>query len=171
METIAKLPEQIIEDAYRTYRKEILGYIRFKLVTPDEAEDILQDVFMRVLDYKQMLRENTVLSFLYTIARNLVIDFNRRHSRRQVAFDYIYEVRGEYNFDVAEKVHVKEILAWEQKRLQHFPAQRKLIYSLSRYQEKTVPEIADLLKISKRTVENHLLIGRKEMREFIRYCI
>lgn len=171
METIAKLPEQIVADAYEKHRLEILGYIRYKIVQKEEAEDLLQDVFIRVLDYSQMLRENTILSFLFTIARNIVIDFNRRHARRQVAFDYIYETRGEYDFSVTEHVHAQELMDLEQKRLQQFPAQRKLIYSLSRYDEKSVPEIAEILQISKRTVENHLLIGRKEMRDYIKCCI
>ena len=41
----------------------------------------------------------------------------------------------------------------------------------SRYGDKTSTEIAEALQLSRRTVENHLYIGRRDMREFFRKCI
>lgn len=46
-----------------------------------------------------------------------------------------------------------------------------LIYTLNRFENKTSPEIANELNLSCRTVENHLFLGRREMREFFRNCI
>jgi RNA polymerase sigma-70 factor (ECF subfamily) len=42
---------------------------------------------------------------------------------------------------------------------------------MSRFQDKSAEDIAEELKLSRRTVENHLFISRKEVREFIRRCI
>ena len=48
---------------------------------------------------------------------------------------------------------------------------RDRIYTLNRFENKTSPEIANELNLSCRTVENHLFLGRREMREFFRNCI
>lgn len=51
------------------------------------------------------------------------------------------------------------------------PVQRKKIYYLNRFEGKNSEEISQELGLSVRTVENHLYISRKEMREYIRKCI
>ncbi|MEY8479616.1 sigma factor-like helix-turn-helix DNA-binding protein, partial [Bacteroides acidifaciens] len=38
-------------------------------------------------------------------------------------------------------------------------------------EDKSSAEIAEEMQLSRRTVENHLFIGRREMREFFRKCI
>ena len=42
---------------------------------------------------------------------------------------------------------------------------------MSRFQGKTAPEISEELCLSRRTIENHLLASRKEIREYIKSCI
>jgi RNA polymerase ECF-type sigma factor len=38
---------------------------------------------------------------------------------------------------------------------------------MSRYEEKTTEEIADYLALSKKTVENHLRLGRRDVRQYM----
>jgi len=59
----------------------------------------------------------------------------------------------------------------EKMRLSVFPQQRQRVYSMSRFEEKTLSEISKELQLSMSTVENHLFIGRKIMRNYIRMCI
>jgi RNA polymerase sigma-70 factor (ECF subfamily) len=42
---------------------------------------------------------------------------------------------------------------------------------MTRYEELPVSDIADRLQLSVRTVENHLRMGRKDVRDFMRQCI
>ena len=64
-----------------------------------------------------------------------------------------------------------DLMTMERTRLAAMPEQRRLIYTLNRFENKTSPEIANELNLSCRTVENHLFLGRREMREFFRNCI
>ena len=65
------------------------SYITYRITHRYEAEDLTQDIFVRLLDYKQMLRPDTVKSFLVTIARNIVIDYIRRYYKKQEIDSYI----------------------------------------------------------------------------------
>jgi len=149
----------------------ILNYIAYKINNRYEAEDLAQDVFIRVLDYKQMLREETIKSFLFTIARNIVTDYLRRHYKRQEVSANMVEFLEESANDTETKLNAKEILRLESNKLRTFSPQRKMVYALCRYEELSVSEVSDTLKISRRTVENHLLTSRKMMREYLRQCI
>ena len=79
METTANTSDNIITRSYEEYYQVILTYITYRITHRYEAEDLTQDVFVRLLDYKQMLRPDTVKYFLFTIARNIVIDYIRRY--------------------------------------------------------------------------------------------
>ena len=74
METTSYTSDNIITRSYEEYYQVILTYITYRITHRYEAEDLTQDVFIRLLDYKQMLRPDTVKYFLFTIARNIVTD-------------------------------------------------------------------------------------------------
>ena len=137
----------IIEEAYKEYYPVIYRYVRCRIKCKYEVEDLVQDVFMRLLDYDNMLQKSTIQSFLFTIARNLVTDYLRCYYRKQEMISCAYENAIE------------------------FTQQRQRVYSMSRFEEKTLSEISKELQLSMSTVENHLFIGRKIMRNYIRMCI
>ena len=64
-----------------------------------------------------------------------------------------------------------DLEACEKHRLSLLPPQRRIIYTMSRFESKSISDISEELNLSHRTVENHLRIGRHEMREFIKQCI
>jgi RNA polymerase sigma factor (sigma-70 family) len=69
-----------IEELFRTDRKKFLGFIRQRVRTQEEAEDILQDVFANVLNASQHVSkpiENTA-SWVFTAVRNRIIDSYRK---------------------------------------------------------------------------------------------
>ena len=171
METAINTYNNIITRSYEEYYQVILTYITYRITYRYEAEDLAQDVFVRLLDYKQMLRPDTVKYFLFTIARNMVTDYIRRYYKRQEIDAYLYDTVALSSNETEEKIIGNDLMAMERARLAVMPEQRRLIYALNRFENKTSPEIADELNLSCRTVENHLFLGRREMREFFRNCI
>lgn len=161
----------IIEEAYKEYYPVIYRYVRCRIKCKYEVEDLVQDVFMRLLDCDNMLQKSTIQSFLFTIARNLVTDYLRCYYRKQEMISCAYENAIEFTCGPEEEIIVKDLLFMEKMRLSVFPQQRQRVYSMSRFEEKTLSEISKELQLSMSTVENHLFIGRKIMRNYIRMCI
>lgn len=64
-----------------------------------------------------------------------------------------------------------DLEACEKYRLSLLPPRRRTIYAMSRFEDKSISDISAELNLSHRTVENHLRIGRHEVREFIKQCI
>ncbi|WP_321332406.1 sigma-70 family RNA polymerase sigma factor [uncultured Bacteroides sp.] len=163
--------EGVVARSYEEYYQIILKYITYRINHKYEAEDLVQDVFMRLLDYEQMLREDTVKYFLFTIARNIVTDYIRRYYKKQEVTSYMYDISITVTNETEENLIARDILSLERSHLQTFPTQRKIIYSLSRFDNETTDEISEKMNLSRRTIENHLLLGRKCMRAYIRKCI
>lgn len=166
----SKIDDQIA-DIYTRYRDLITRYIFSKIGDSAVAEDLTHDVFIRVIEHKYMLNVNTISSFLFIIARNIIFDYLRRYYKKQEIDNHIYNMTLSFSNEDEENVVVNNLLSLEQYRLSMMPKQRKCIYIMSRFEEKTIAEIADALNISRRSVEGHLLLGRKEIRAFMSKCI
>lgn len=162
---------QLIADAYTDYHRSVYLYIYYKINSKDEAEDLSQDVFLRLIDCKQMLRRDTVKHFIFTIARNLVMDYLRRYYRRQEMTSYMYDVAEKSSNGTESEIIARDLLVCERSRINLLPLQRQKIYAMSRFEYKTITDISEELRLSRRTVENHLFISRKEVRSYMQQCI
>jgi RNA polymerase sigma-70 factor (ECF subfamily) len=171
MESTLNNSDRLIERSYNDYHQTILNYITYRINHKYDAEDLAQDVFIRLIDYKLMLKEETIKYFLFTIARNIVIDYIRRYYKKQEITSYIYDHTVTYSNETEQKFYAKELLSLEKAKLQSFPTQRRTVYILNRFNDKSAADIAEELNLSKRTVENHLMIGRKVMRTYIKQCV
>ena len=173
MKNAAVLSNQVIADAYTGCYDLIFRYIYNKINNRERAEDLTQDTFLRLLSYRDMfyLNIDTIKYFVYTIARNLVTDYLRRYYKEQEINAYLLETVRTSVDDVENKLYAKELSWLEQEKLSRLPYQRRKVYTMNRFQYKTAFEISNELHISPRTVENHLLISRKEIRTYIKQSI
>ncbi|WP_291601736.1 sigma-70 family RNA polymerase sigma factor [Bacteroides sp.] len=171
MESYSATITQLIENSYKSYHRSVYLYIYYRISNKEEAEDLSQDVFLRLMDYKQVLSPDTVKHFIYTISRNLVIDYLRHHYKRQEVYSYIYDSMEKSSNVTESEIIARDLSVLEKQKLSRLPLQRRKIYEMSRFQEKSSSEISMELNLSRRTVEGHLFISRKEMREYIKECV
>lgn len=161
----------LIEDSYKNYQRSVFLYIYYKIGNKEEAEDLVQDVFVRLMDYQQMLRVDTIKHFIFTISRNLLYDYLRHHYKRLEVTSYIYDQRETCTNETEEEVIARDLLLLEKKKVAQLSLQRRKVYMMTRFENKTLPEVSRILNLSSRTVENHLFASRKMVREYMRQCI
>ena len=157
MQTLFSNSDQIIIDAYNAYQSSLINYISVRVGDKELAKDLSQDVFLRLVSYKSMIRKDTVRSMIYTIAYNLIIDYLRRYYKKQDGIENSFMV--------------KELSEWETEAVNKLPLQRKIVYVMNRFQGLSKNEISVRLNVSVRTVDNHLYLGRKEVRDYVSKCI
>lgn len=63
MKDQAKTSYQLVAESYERYRQSVFFYIYKKVNNKEDAEDLTQDSFLRLLDYQLMLRPDTVKYF------------------------------------------------------------------------------------------------------------
>ncbi len=163
--------DRLIAATYVELRETLCGYIRKRIGSPCDAEDLVQDIFARLLEYNTLLDERTVVPFVYAIARNRVVDYLRRHARSRAAADYFFLHARRATCDVEERIAAAELVTLEHTLCQRLPQRRAQIYTLCVHDGCTAEEAAATLHLSCRTVENHLFAARRQIRGALRNCI
>lgn len=162
---------QIIAQAFTAYQEALLRYVSARINNAEEARDIVQDVFVRLLSYDVVATE-TVKSLCYTIAGNIVIDHIRRYYKRQEVYTYYKESEGRRTTLTPEQVAAFHDLADKERCLiMNLAPSTRRVYEMSQIDGDSIEEIAESLGISQRTVECHQYRGRKYMRAAIRNII
>lgn len=159
---------------YQMYFLQVTRFVAARIPHTYEAEDIAQDVFVRMLDYKELIREDTVKSFLFTIAFNLITDNLRRYYKKQEITSYIYDTVSSVTsqtYNTEEAVLYSDLLYHINRKIASFPLKRRNVYIMSFYKNMSIADIASELSVSYKTVENHLLTSRKMMRVFLKDCV
>jgi len=81
--------QQIQENTFLKEKDKLLGFIRSRVSSTEEAEDILQDVFVQfVAGFESIESIDRVTSWLYSVARNKIIDRYRRDAARPKRTDF-----------------------------------------------------------------------------------
>ena len=158
---------EIIECYYRDHQSELLAFVSSRLGGSNEAEDIVQDVFLRILLCSNPIMEATLPALAYTIARHLVNDYYRRHTCRT---DYAHQLKAHAPSDSAESVlSIREITEFLERGLLRVPEQCRELYRMHVYGGMQVREIAQQTGDNYKSVEYRLGIARKEIRKYLRH--
>lgn len=155
-------------DFYQEYRNIVLAFITRRVPHKYEAEDLTQDVFIRLWEHWAFVNQNTICSLLYTIARNIITDRIRRYYKQEDCISYIYNNVGENNRNpVEENMDYRDLKQMHNEVVLALPSRRCAIYQLSFNENLPTMAIAEKMSLSPRTVEGHLLLARKKVRTYI----
>jgi RNA polymerase sigma-70 factor (family 1) len=133
------------------------------------AEDIVQDVFMKVWEIREKINDETVKPLLFKIARNL---FYNTHKKKVLDHRFVNSAAMEHENDSPEfLLEMKEFDARLQKAIANLPEHCRTIFLMSRMDEMKYHEIAEHLKISVKAVEKQVSKALKILRESIEYKV
>lgn len=159
--------QQLITNYYITHRDELLAFASSRLGDSCLAEDIVQDVFLRLLSTGKMITEVTLPALVYTITRNLINDYYRRHTTYEQYEHYIKGVCSEVT-TMESVFSAFEIMERLERGLVRLPENCREIYRLHIYGGMKVGEISRELGEGYKSVEHRLGTARKVMREYLR---
>ena len=166
-----KTSKTIIGEAFVQYAKALVNYVALRINDRDDAEDLVQDVFLRLLGC-DVIAEATVKNLCYTIANNMVIDYIRRHYKREDVYSYYYEQLEQAHVVTPEQeTSYHDLQDMESRIIMKLAPATARVYELSQHEGLSIQEISDQLGISRRTVECHQYQSRKFVREEIRKVI
>lgn len=151
---------------YDRYGKKIYYFSLRFLGNNQEAEDLVQTVFINLWLNRKMLDERQeIRSYIYKSAVNSIYNIIKGRSvRARYSESAIRE--GEPFADVTfEKVVGHDLEELVSSIIEHLPEQQRQVFRLSRIECMTHEEIANKLGISLRTVENHMYRALKVIRK------
>jgi len=145
-----------IERLYRTERKRFLGFIRQRVRTQEDAEDILQDVFANVLTAAATVEgpiEN-VASWVFTAVRNRIIDSYRKKRtesfsdvqtpmQQDEGMESFESLLPDYSYN-PEREHLRRLI-WEaiQEGLAELPPEQREVFVKNEFEGISFRQMAE----------------------------
>lgn len=84
--------QQMIADFYKEYQVKLVNFAVARLGNWQEAEDLVQDVFVKLMTYDGIINKTTIRSFVFTITNHEVMNILRRRAcRHKVEENVAYE--------------------------------------------------------------------------------
>lgn len=157
----------IIERYYRAHRERLVAYADARIHRKDEAEDMVQEVFLRLLDEARPICKETLDSLAYTLCRHLIAD---RYRRRAVHAEAERQLAGASCSDAsAESVlSVREITERLEQGLARLSDNSARVYRLHLYDGLQVSDICRLTGEKYKAVEYRLGLARKHVRHYLK---
>jgi RNA polymerase sigma-70 factor, ECF subfamily len=174
-ELVKKLKEGdsfAFEVLFYKYRNKIKGFALKIVPAQIDPEEIVQEVFVRVWLKKEAIDpEKDFQSYLFSIAKNLVLDHLKSAVNRKLYFvgeHFQKDLVEEEGMEVSQSEETEDKL---QKLINEIPERRREIFRLSRFEGLSYKQIAERLNISENTVDsqirNALAFLRKEFRKIV----
>lgn len=118
------------------------------------AEDLVQDVFMRMLRYRATYdARQSFTAWMYQIARNAMIDQAAKRKGEVVPFEDYRPDPASGAMSVDEKIARRQDIGILKRALERLPADKREVLVLARYQDLRYEEIAEILGCEVNTVK------------------
>lgn len=138
-----------------------MRYLTQKRATRSDAEDLRNDIYIRVLESAKQARPTSPKAFLFSTARNLLIDLARR--KRVVAIDLLEDLDALNVLidDVSPERQAsgRQQLERLERLLQRMPARCREVFWLRRVEGLAQREVAQRLGVTEAMVEKHIYRG------------
>ena len=153
----------------KKYQEKLYWHIRRMVVSHDDTDDVLQNVFIRVWKGLENFREDSQLyTWLYRIATNECLTFLEQQKKRsaeslnEIEAGLSEKIKADENFD-ANKLEWKLQLA-----IQQLPEKQRVVFQLRYYEEMPYEEMSRVLETSEGALKASYHHAVKKIEEYIK---
>lgn len=158
--------EMAFSQLFGFFKPKIFNTSKKMNLSSEDAEEIVQEVFLIIWKNRQNL--NSELSFnayLLTILKSLIIKKSKKEAKRIAYEVYAFsnleietnETELQIEYSEFERISISEI--------EKLPKTQQAIFKMKNYDNLHSGEIAEKLGISKRTVESHIYVATKSIKD------
>jgi len=167
--------ERNFEKFYFEFRKSLFWYVRKKVGSDEVAQDITAEVFIKLFENREILKkrdESGLKAWLYTVARNQIIDFYRKKSNNveikgidDDIFDLVVADRTEHLQGLIRDEKYQMIMA----AMENLEGPEKEVVTLRFNDELSFKEIAQILQKEEGAVKMTLYRAIEKIKKIINY--
>ncbi|MFB0945224.1 MAG: RNA polymerase sigma-70 factor (family 1), partial [Oceanospirillaceae bacterium] len=146
---------------YNKYWQKLLTLAIYKTNDREDAEEIIQDIFVSVWNRRSELEVGNLEAYLVTAVKMKLIDRLRKKIKEHTKID-IESIS--ISTEIIDYLTVEEFTSQVDLSLKKLSAKTQEVYELSRKQEKSQKEIAELMNLTPKAVEYHITKALKQLK-------
>jgi RNA polymerase sigma-70 factor (ECF subfamily) len=147
-----------VHNTVRRYHDSLINFLRQRLRTPEDANDVAQEAYIRMMQYQNSRQIRSPSSMLFRIAINVANDLGRseqvRRASDQCSLDAVELVSDTPSAE--REISARQELELLRAAIEDLPPKCRQAFLLSRVRRMTYPEIAAHCGISVKMVEKHI---------------
>lgn len=158
------------EHIWNTFHTQLKGFILKRVPNQDEAEDILQDVFLKIHTHLHTVRdEDKLVGWMYQIVRNAIYDSFRE--QRPLVKD-VSDSYDEYALaeDIPEESVIAELLPCLTEMVNRLPADYRQAIVLTEYEGLSQKQLSERLDISYSGAKSRVQRAREKLKTMLLNC-
>lgn len=160
---------------YNRYWGKVCNFSRLYITSEADIEDIVQQVFIKLWNYRESFKEDESFEgFFFIATRNLIFSHMRKSFNESAYKLTVLDTINESDTDwhgIQEEIEANELGQYIEQLLKDLSPRQQEIFRLSRTEGCTNREIAEKLSISEKTVEKNITATLRFLRENIRLLI
>ncbi len=155
----------VFADLFETTYDGLFGFARYIVREPAAAHDVLQDVYMKLWKIREEVDPaRSLKALMYQMVRNYALNHERQRKTRsaQSIDDSLREPAAPVTIerDMEARALGEQIERW----VSELPERRREAFVLSRYEGLSHDEIARIMELTPRTVNNHVVLALQDLR-------
>jgi len=168
VENLKANDESSFRSLFDRYQEDLYYYARSLVKVEAQAEEIVQDVFLKVwLNRHSLNPDLSFKAFIFTLARNFAFNFLKKASNDRELIRKVF-YKSQKNCKPSDhSLHEAEYEKLGRQAIDALPPRCRLVYKMSRNEGKTYEEIGSELNISVNTVKNQMNKALGNIREFL----
>lgn len=153
----------------RDYRRPLYNHIRNIVLNHDDADDVLQNTFIKVFQYlKDFKGESKLFSWMYRIATNEAITFINQKAKRNGTTSEAMQSKIVDNLKADEYFDGSEIQIKLQKAIVLLPEKQQLVFKMKYYEELKYEDMSEILGTSVGALKASYHHAVKKIEEFMK---
>lgn len=151
------------------YRKRVFGFLFNYIKIKSEAEDLTQDVMVKVWKNRDKFDDVKDLdSYILTIAHHEVMDHFKKMHRQKEYKEKVWAATQKSENTVLKEVLQNDLISELETVLRDLPPRQQKVYRMNRLEGLSLDEIGKKLNISPYTVKNHLAKATQKIKTRIK---
>lgn len=146
-------------------RGRLLDYARRLADDPDDAEDVVQEVLLRLWDRRGELGQcRNIEAFAMTMVHNRCVDLWRTQQTNRVALDQM-QATTDAGYSPEELVEMRDEVELMRRIIDSLPPLQRLVMQLKDVEERETEEIAEITGCNVESIRSNLSRARKRVRD------
>jgi len=155
-------------EIYQRYSQKVYNFTLKHIERKEDIEDLIQEVFITIWNRREDLNEDRSFNgYVFTITLNSIRKYYRKKIRNRLLAENWVTSHAQISDITSDTINYDDINEIAEQIINKLPPKRKEVFILSREKGLRNEEIAKIMHISKKTVENHLNLALKELRSHL----
>lgn len=159
--------ESVYKELFMAHARHVRNFLYYKGAKSDEAEDLMQEAYLRLWRECSKVPAEKAKSFLFRVAHNLFLDA-KKHEQVVLRFQQRSPNTDQENEDPQFIMETNELQQKLESAIAQLPEKQRTVFLMNRMDKMTYAEIAERLELSVKAVEKRMSQALAKMRKVLK---